>query len=1062
MMKIFSLSRYGGKVLGLILVALFLTTGDMFGLVTKPQAPLLSLTGEQGGYDATLYPDGRLWLPPSREGEDTYVLVPVFIQNNFFTFNGNEYVVPPIYSFRFSMFYDAGAIQAVGFETTHPSYMEDALMLNGTIDEDPPYANGWNIDLDDRQDGNYFKYIDEEAWNDIKDAPGSQVKRGRRLTIDGTSIVPMRHNDKNFTDEWKVLLYVKFKIIGRLRPQDPDITFLSTPMYIAPDEIRYNDLDITKKLVYEGFTHIYKNPQPDYPALPAFAGLAGMNNEGAIDESLFLKEPYRSGSMMVKITDNPPRFNFPPDAEDAYTINKINDGEYELDQTITVNQNNTANPNGVLKIVVENFTERSRLSWINIETNEPWLLTSTNNDGTARRSRNVTYFDNDILGKVDDPMGEATTDDGTFYMNIICDPSKLKLTDPSDPEKAGLYVGYITFKSPVAQYHTIRLKVKFLYIKAPYEPKGANNPEGYPGGIFLTLRNSRGQTGDSKDLVFGTGDRGTIGVDPLYGEFHPTSGLATDAFDARFFLWSETYKDTAALFPNGFGDFSPNTRAPYTSSRDIRNKNEAGTHIYLVKFNANGDQNYPVVLTWDPNQFPVGSRVFLRDTLNGSLFQTIDMRQGTQIGNLRSFTFSDAAITSFIIEYTLPTEILFTDNDQSPIIKKGWNLLSTPVRPVNSLWSTYYPNAINQPFFFSQNQYQSETDLRAGVGYFVKYSDSVDKNFTGTFIKEISTDRNDYIRVFPGDLPDVDDPSTSGGWNAIGACSAPTNVANIKFTQFQTSPVPATSYTLKYGVWRYSTDNGYKEVSQFSPGLGYWIKVNSTGYLKLVTPYNTYQILHKSGTDNMMLDKAEMLASTAKMNINDNAQHSSVLYFTTNTFENTSFELPPAPPAGLFDARFSNNMYLSNTDSSIVKLQGVTYPVMFSMDNANGNYTLTDAISGENLGSINADNNTVVIKHLTKNAVKVEKVVVSGLAVSVYPNPVGTNSTVDFNVIENGNVTLKLYNEVGTEVMTLVNAEYQIGAYTATLTATNLPTGSYILKLTNGSNFQVVKVNVVK
>lgn len=1064
-MKIFSLSRNGGKVLGLLIIALFLTVGEMQALVSKPQAPILSLTGDFDGYDNFVYPDGRLWIPPSASAERE-VLVPVFIQNNFFTFNGEEYVVPPIYSFRFSVFYDAAAVQAIGYQTTHPSYMEDVLSLNGTIDEDPPFANGWKISMDDRPDLNFWKYIDPDTWSQIKDAPGSQVKRGRRLTIDGSSIVPMRHNDKNFTDEWKVLLYVRFKIIGDQNVGDPNTTYLQTPMYIAPDEIRYNDLDITKELVYKGFSHVFKNPASDYPALPAFAGLGGMNNEGAIEEELFLKEPNKPGSITVRISNGEPEFWFPSDANEGFSITRINEAEWELDQIITVNENNTANPNGLIKLVLANNVERSRLNWIEIQSNEPWLLTTTVKDPASKRQRTIAYVDNDILGVLDDPMGDMTQDDGTFYFTVVCDPTKLKLNDPSDPEKTGMHVGYLTFKSPFAKYNNVRLKINFLYIKAPYEPRGKNNLEGYPGGMFMNIRNSRGTTGDAATLVFGTGDRGSVYVDSLYGEYHPAIGLSTSSFDARFFPNAENYPEAAAMYPNGFGDFSPNSRAPYTASRDIRDYNEAGSHIYQVRFNAGGDNNYPVVLTWDPRQFPAGARVFLRDTLNGQLFQPIDMRNGTPIGELRSFTFQDAAITSFIIEYTLPNEILFVDQNSNPIIKKGWNLLSTPMRPVNPKWNTYYPNAINQPFYFSQNQYQSEDNLRAGVGYFIKYSDSVDRYFTGTFIKEISTARYDYIRVFPGDLQDVDDPTVSGGWNAIGACSAPTNVADIKFDQFQNSPVPSSAYTLKFGIWEYRTDKGYKEVSQLRPGLGYWIKVNSNGYLRLSTPYNTYvkDVFNKSQLGLPMYDKAEVLASTAKMTINDNAQHSSELYFTSNTsIDNRQFELPPAPPVELYDARFADNLYLSNSNNNVVKLQGVTYPVLFTMENADAQYTLSDAITGKVIGTISKANSSVVINNLAKNAVKIEKVQnISELGVSVYPNPVSATSTVDFAVAENGNVTLKLYNEMGAEIMTLVNAEFNAGTYTASLNAANLSTGSYILKLTNGSNFQAVKVNVVK
>jgi len=1059
MMKIFSLSRYGGKVFGLLFLAMFLVTATAEAIVTKPQSPVLSLTADMEGYDNTIYPDGRLWIPPSSSTERE-ILVPVFIQNNFFTFNATQYVVPPIYSFTFSVFYDAAAVQATGVQTEHPDYMGNILSLNGTIDEDPPLAYGWNITWNDQQDWNFWKYMDYDTWNQIKDAPGTQVKRGRRITITGTSVTPMRHNDPMFTDQWYVLLYVKFKIIGKQNIGDPNTTYLQTPMYIAPDGIKYNDLDVTKQLAYEGFTHIYKNPATDYPALPAYPGLGGLHNLGLVQQDLFLKEPYKPGSIMVRISNGEPEFWFPSDANGNYSITRLGDAEWSLDQIITIDSNNTTNRVGKQKIVISNDVERSRLNYVSIESDQPWLMTTTDDDGTARRTRSIKYLDNDILGVLSDPAGNATIAQGPFNLNIVCDPTKLNLNDPTDGEKTGVHVGYLTFKSPVAKYNNVRLKVTFIYIRPPYEPAGPKNSTGYPGGIFLTIRNSRGAQGDVKNLVFGTGYRATNGIDSLFGEYHPATGIDTTVFDARFYPYAPIYPNEAAKYPNGFGDFSPNVKAPYTASRDIRDYNYNGSHIFYVKFSAGGVSNYPVVLTWDTREFPDGARVFLRDTLNGQLFQPIDMRTGTPAdgqGYVRSFTFQDATINSFIIEYTLPKDIKFVDANDQPIIKKGWNFISLPVRPVNTAWNVVYPHAINIPYFFSQNQYQQEANLRVGVGYFVKYGDSVDKNFTGSSFTSIQAPY-DAIKVYPGDAPDVDDPTISGGWNAIGSVSTPINITSgLQFTQFEKSPVPTPDYSLKYGVWGYNTDNGYKEVSEILPGLAYWIKVNGTGYLKLTggTP--------KSSVD-INSSKQDILSATSKLTIADNAQHVNTLYLTNNnTIDASMFELPPVPPAGLFDIRFSNNLYLSNSNVSVVKLQGVAYPVLFTMDNPNTNYVVTDAVSGKAYGTINKNNKSIIIDNTTFGAIKIEKSnIVSNLAISVYPNPVNSISSVDFAVVENGNATLKLYNEVGNEVMTLANGTYNSGVYSVSLNAATLPSGTYMLKLTNGSNFQVVKVSIVK
>jgi len=1063
MKKIFSLSRYGGAILGLLLIVAFFGAIEANAqFVTKPQAPLLSLTGDQDGYDEAVYPDGRLWIPPSTS-KTREILVPVFIKNNFFTFDEKEYIVPPIYSFRFSVFYDGVAIQATGVQQTHPAYMEDFLSLNGTIDEDPPFTYGWNISWSDKPDLNYWKYIDEATWNQIKDAPGSQVKRGRRITITGTSTTPLRTNDKMTTNYWGVLLYIKFKVIGKLNIGDPNTTYLQTPMYIAPDEIIYNDVDITKEPVYKAFSHIYKNPLSDYAGLPPFPGVAGINNKDLIQEDLFLKEPYKPGSIMVRISNGEPEFDFPSDVNEGYTIKKINDAEYELEQIISIDSGSASL--AIQKILVNNAIERSRLSYISIETNEPWLYTATARDNNPKRFRLVRYIDNDILGTLLDPVGETTTDDGPFYLNIVCDWKKLKNSDASDPEKTGIYYGYITFRSPHAKVENVRLKVKFVFVRPPYEPRGPLNSEGTRGGIYMTIRNSRGQTGDSKVLVFGTGHRATPGVDSLFGEYHPSVGLSNTSFDARFFPHPDVYPAEAAKFPNGFGDFSPDARNPYSSSRDIRDYNNNSTHIFYVKFNAAGDANYPVVLTWDTRQFPEGARLYLRDIENGQKFPAVDMRQSTPVdggGFIRSFTFKDATIKDFIIEYSLPKQIRFVDNDDNPIIKKGWNLLSLPVRPVNASWNVVYPKAINIPFFFSQNQYQPESILRPGVGYFVKYGDDVDKTFSGTEINSIEAPF-DLVRVHPGDRPDADDASISGGWNAIGGGSCPTNITNISFSKYGDAAVPSPAYTLKYGVWGYRTDKGYFEVSHLLPGLGYWIKVNSTGYLKLtdICPPKTGKTIADMPLFN---EKTDLLNTATKLTIRDDTQHENGLYFINNSnVDIRYYELPPIPPSELFDVRFNNNLYLSNKNTEIVRLQGVEYPVVFSIENPDAEYTLTDAISGEVIGTINSTNKSVVAKNTIANIIKIEKSnLLTDLAINAYPNPVSSTSNITFAVKENGNVTIKLYNEMGNEIATLINSDYNVGNYSTSFDATNLPAGAYLLKLTNGTNFNVVKINVVK
>lgn len=70
-----------------------------------------------------------------------------------------------------------------------------------------------------------------------------------------------------------------------------------------------------------------------------------------------------------------------------------------------------------------------------------------------------------------------------------------------------------------------------------------------------------------------------------------------------------------------------------------------------------------------------------------------------------------------------------------------------------------------------------------------------------------------------------------------------------------------------------------------------------------------------------------------------------------------------------------------------------------------------------------------------------------------YPNPFNTFTTITYSVYKQGPVTLKVFNQVGMEVLTLVNAESAIGTYNINLDARSLPEGVYFYQLTGGDKF---------
>ena len=64
-----------------------------------------------------------------------------------------------------------------------------------------------------------------------------------------------------------------------------------------------------------------------------------------------------------------------------------------------------------------------------------------------------------------------------------------------------------------------------------------------------------------------------------------------------------------------------------------------------------------------------------------------------------------------------------------------------------------------------------------------------------------------------------------------------------------------------------------------------------------------------------------------------------------------------------------------------------------------------------------------------------------------YPNPFNPSTAIHYQVAANSFVTLKVFNLLGQEVVTLVNAQQNPGNYDATLTANVLPSGVYYYRL---------------
>jgi hypothetical protein len=79
-----------------------------------------------------------------------------------------------------------------------------------------------------------------------------------------------------------------------------------------------------------------------------------------------------------------------------------------------------------------------------------------------------------------------------------------------------------------------------------------------------------------------------------------------------------------------------------------------------------------------------------------------------------------------------------------------------------------------------------------------------------------------------------------------------------------------------------------------------------------------------------------------------------------------------------------------------------------------------------------------------------------------YPNPFNPLTTISFNLPEDNNVELKIYDILGKEVKVLLNEDLAAGFYDVQFDATNLASGIYFYKLSAGKYTETKKLQLIK
>ena len=405
---------------------------------------------------------------------------------------------------------------------------------------------------------------------------------------------------------------------------------------------------------------------------------------------------------------------------------------------------------------------------------------------------------------------------------------------------------------------------------------------------------------------------------------------------------------------------------------------------------------YPMTFSWDSTAFPEGT-FYLKDRINGS-FVNVNMK------NQSSYTLTNQAINSLSISYRGLCSIMSVNDE--------WNIISVPLLADDMTLSNLFPSATSPAYSYNAG-YISHDTLETGKGYWLKFGASQQLQICG--------------------LTQGDTVSVHEGWNLFGIYEK-----DIPLSQITTTPpgVVAT-YFFEY-------NDGYYIADTLLSGKGFWVRVTDDGVINL-----NGGLLKNEEEEKLLL--ADINPNWGKIIITDNEGKSTILYATDKETDFSLYELPPPPPAGVFDVRYSSGKLAENISSEkIIQITSENYPITIRAEGIN--IIIRDRIKGELLNEELTSGEEIMLTNYKISSIEVSGKLTRELPISYelyqnFPNPFNSNTVIKFSIPEEAYVTLNVYNVLGEKVIQLVDDKLDAGKYSYNWDANDAASGIYICEL---------------
>jgi len=384
--------------------------------------------------------------------------------------------------------------------------------------------------------------------------------------------------------------------------------------------------------------------------------------------------------------------------------------------------------------------------------------------------------------------------------------------------------------------------------------------------------------------------------------------------------------------------------------------------------------------------------------------------------------------------------IRFYPKIASPV-NDGWNMVAVSLNPndANYAKAQLFPSATSAAYRYAAG-YVSMDPLEKGVGVWMKFTgDGSAGNSPSTFTHSLVV-------------------SVADKWNMIGGPSTPVPVGSI---------VPnLTAVTSSY--FGYGTA-GYTVAGSINPGKGFWVKVSGAGTLTLTgsaaAPKAAPTVIGETN-----------LAELNRITLTDAYGRSQTLYLGEEGLvrnEPSLFELPPAPPEGAYDVRFTSQRMVESYPAVDeagrsyeypITIRSAAYPVAVRWEmnapvKGSRNMVLSDVVDGKSIHQVMEGSGYYVIKNASVKSVVVK--LSEGVDVPAkyalgrnYPNPFNPVTRFSVDLPKTTEVEVAVFDVLGRKIASLMSGTHAAGTYNLEWNARDasgmvVPTGMYFLRVSS-------------